>query len=187
MQDLPPRRPATYADLEAAPPNLVAELINGELVTHPRPRPRHIRVGSRLGTLLGGPFDLGRDGPGGWWILDEPELHLADDVVVPDLAGWRRERMSALPETAFFTMPPDWVCEIVSPSTVRRDKGAKRDIYAAHGVHHLWHIDPDAQLLESFELRDGLWVLLRTFTDQADAAAAPFAEVPFGLGLLWAE
>lgn len=187
MQDLPHRRRATYADLEAAPPHLVAELIDGELVTHPRPRPRHVVVGSDLGTLLNAPFGFGRGGPGGWRILDEPELHLGDDVLVPDLAGWRRERMPKLPESAYFSLPPDWICEIVAPSTVRHDRGAKRDIYARHGVTHHWHIDPDARLLESFELRDGLWLLLRTFTDKADVAAAPFAEVPFGLGVLWAE
>ena len=184
MQDLPRRR-ATYADLEAVPPHLVAELIDGELVTHPRPRPRHIVVGSNLGTLLNGPFDLGRGGPGGWWILAEPELHLGDDVLVPDLAGWRRDRMPKLPETAFFGLAPDWVCEIPSPSTARYDRGAKRDIYAKNGARYLWHVDPDARLLECFELRDGLWVLLKTYKDNDEIAAPPFAEVPFALGLLW--
>ena len=186
MQDLA-RRPATYADLEAVPPHLVAEIIHGELVTHPRSRPRHAVVSSDLTSLINGPFHLGRGGPGGWWILDEPELHLGADVLVPDLAGWRRERMPAIPETAYFGVAPDWACEVASPATVRYDRGPKRDIYARRGVKHLWVIDPDARLLESFELRDGLWVLLRTFTDKEEVAAAPFGAVPFGLGLLWAE
>lgn len=140
-QDAPSPR-ATYADLEAVPPHLVAEIIDGALYTHPRPRPRHAHAYSRLGVLVGSKFDLGEGGPGGWIILDEPELHLGDDVVVPDIAGWRRGRMPRLPEEAFFTLPPDWVCEILSPSTERLDRTAKRDIYACRGVRHLWLVNP---------------------------------------------
>src|SRR5262245_24033159 len=155
MQDAP-NREAMYEDLLAVPPHLVAEIIGGRLVTHPRPAPRHIRASSILGGLLAPPFDLGQHrGPGGWWILDEPELHLGTDVAVPDLAGWRRERMPKLPETAWFSLAPDWVCEMISRSTERYDRGEKRDIYAAHGVRHLWHLDPTARLLETFELTDG--------------------------------
>lgn len=184
MQDAPHRR-ATYADLEAAPPNLVAELINGVLVTHPRPRSRHSHAEFALPGILMPSFGRAGSQPGGWWFGVEPELHLDDHVVVPDLAGWRREQMPDFPDAAFFTQAPDWLCEIPSPSTARYDRGAKRDIYGHHGVRHLWHLDPDAKMLETFELRDGLWVLLKTYTDNDEVAAPPFAAVPFALGLLW--
>ena len=187
MQDFVRRR-ATYADLEAVSPLLVAELIDGELVTHPRPAAPHSLSYSVLGSLLGPPFQLSRGGPGGWWILDEPELHLADDVLVPDLAGWRREKLPKVPKAPYISLAPDWVCEIVSPSTARHDRGAKRDIYGRHGVRHIWHVDPDARLLEAFELGpDGRWLLLRTFKDNDTIDAAPFGEVPFELGLLWVD
>jgi Uma2 family endonuclease len=182
-----PSRRATYADLEAVHPHLVAEIIDGCLVTHPRPAPRHANASSVLGGIINGPFHSGRNGPGGWWILDEPELHLEDDVAVPDIAGWRRERMPRLPDTAYFEQAPAWICETISPSTARYDRGAKRDIYARHGVTHLWHLDPTDRLLETFELRDGLWVLLKAYRDDDAVAAPPFAAVPFQLGLLWAE
>lgn len=178
---------ATYADLEAVPPHLVAEIIRGRLVTHPRPRPRQINVGSVLGVLVSGPFQLGRGGPGGWWILDEPELHLGDDIAVPDLAGWRKERMPSLPDTAWFGLAPDWLCEVISPSTEAYDRGEKRDIYAAHGVQHLWLLDPDQRLLETFALHQGKWLLLATYRDAANIAAPPFEAVPFALDLLWAD
>ena len=185
MQDFFRRR-ATYADLEAVSPLLVAEIIDGELVTQPRPAPKHAVSYSVLGTVINGPFQLGRGGPGGWWILDEPELHLAKDVLVPDLAGWRKERMPRMPDTAYFELPPDCVCEIVSPSTARHDRGAKRDIYGRHGVKHIWHVDPDARLLEAFELMpDGRWTLLKAYRDNDLIDAAPFGEAPFELGDLW--
>ena len=186
MQDVPQTR-ATYADVLAAPPHLIAEVIAGRLVTHPRPAPRHIASASVLGGLLVGPFQLGRSGPGGWWILDEPELHLRDEITVPDLAGWRVERMPALPETAWFPLPPDWVCEVISPSTAAFNKGAKRDIYAANGVRHLWHVDPAARLLETFELTGDKWLLSRTWRDDETVVADPFPDAPFGLGLLWGD
>lgn len=176
------RHRATYADLEAAPSNLVAELIGGELVTHPRPRSRHSHVEWALPMALGPSFGRSGSQPGGWWFGVGPELHLEDDVLVPDLAGWRRERMPEFPDSAYSTLAPDWLCEIVSPSTSRHDRGAKRDNYAHHGVSHLLLVDPDAKLLEVFELRDGLWVLLKTYADGAEVAAAPFS-----LGLLWPE
>ena len=181
MHDIRPKR-ATYADILAAPPNMVAELFDGVLYTMPRPRPKHTRAYSRLGMVIGAPFDLGSNGPGGWCILDEPELHLGEDVAVPDLAGWHVERMPVQPETAFYETTPDWVCEILSPSTRRLDQVIKREVYARHGVSHLWHLDPEAKLLEVFELAGGKWLLLRTFTDGDDVAAAPFAALTFRLG-----
>lgn len=184
MQDRPARR-ATYDDVIAVPPNMVAEIIDGCLVTHPRPAPRPSVAASNLGMLMGTPFGLGVGGPGGWWIIDEPELHLGADVLVPDLAGWRRERMPTVPETAWFPLPPDWVCEVLSPATRRYDQGEKRDIYGRHGVPHLWLVDPEARLLEAFELMQGKWVLARTWRGDEPVAAAPFAAVPFKLGDLW--
>ena len=187
MQDIAPRRPATYADVLAAPEHLVAEIIDGELVTMPRPAPRHAVSISNLITLINGPFDLGRGGPGGWWIIDEPELHLGKEILVPDIAGWRRERMPAVPETAYFSLAPDWVCEIPSPSSARYDRGSKRQSYARHGVSHCWYVETAGRLMECYELRDGQWVLLQTYVENDEVAASPFAEVPFPLGLLWAD
>ncbi|MCH9808252.1 MAG: Uma2 family endonuclease [Alphaproteobacteria bacterium] len=176
---------ATYQDVLDAPSNVVAEIIGGRLVTHPRPAAKHSLSGSRLGTKIGGPFDLGEGGPGGWWILDEPELHLGSDIVVPDLAGWRRERMPEFPDTAWIDLAPDWACEVISPSTARYDRGEKREIYAREGVTHLWHVDPIDRLLEAFELQDGNWVLLKTLKNDEEVALPPFAAVPFSLGALW--
>jgi Uma2 family endonuclease len=112
-------RPATYQDVIDAPEHLVAGLLEGQLYTHPRPGPPHATAASVLGMDLGGPFHRGRGGPGGWWILYEPELHLGRNVLVPDLAGWRRTRMPSQPSTAFYELAPDWACEVLSPSTLR--------------------------------------------------------------------
>jgi Uma2 family endonuclease len=179
------QRAATYQDLLAAPEHLVAEILFGELVTHPRPAPPHTSAASALGGVLTPPFQFGRGGPGGWVILDEPELHLGQHVVVPDLAGWRLERLPAMPETAWFEVAPDWVCEVLSPSTERYDRGDKRIIYAEARVSHVWHIDPVLKMLEVFELRDGKWLLLDVFRDNAEVAAPPFVDPSFPLGLLW--
>ena len=181
---------ATYEDLCRVPAHLVAEILFGQLVTHPRPAPRHARAASVLGGKIGDPFDFGSDGPGGWVILDEPELHLGEHVVVPDLAGWRRETLPQLPETAWFETPPDWVCEVLSPKTVRYDRLEKRNIYASFKVRHLWLVDPDAQTVETFELRDKngggtKWLLLATYAGDSDIAAPPFAAAPFNLKPLW--
>jgi Uma2 family endonuclease len=180
-------RHATYEDLLQVPEHLVAEIVNGRLVTHPRPAPRHLRASSRLGGELDGPFDQGRGGPGGWWILDEPELHLGPQVLVPDLAGWRRERMPKLPETAWFELAPDWVCEVMSPSTARIDRVEKLPIYAAAGVGHVWLIDPILRTLEAFALHEAQWLLLgvREGTDQV--SLPPFDAVSFDLSGLWTD
>ncbi len=169
------------------PSNRVAEILNGELVSHPRPAPKHAFAYSSLTEEILGPFQKGRGGPGGWIIIDEPELHLGEQILVPDLAGWRKERMPALPETAWFETVPDWVCEIISPSTGRYDRGVKREIYADKGVQYLWFLDPLQQTLEAFQLREGQWVLLSTVTGNDEVALAPFAAVPFPLSNLWFE
>ena len=140
---------------------------------------------SRLGGELAGPFDRGRGGPGGWWIIDEPELHLGEDVLVPDLAGWRRERMTALPDTAYFPLAPDWVCEVMSPSTRRLDLHGKRPVYAREGVGHLWLVEPADRTLEAFELREEHWVLIATAKDGDPVRIRPFDAVTFSLADLW--
>jgi Uma2 family endonuclease len=139
------RRRATWDDLLAVPDHMVAELIDGELYTSPRPAPPHALASSGIGSVLfdrfNGPPGGGSASPGGWWILFEPELHFGDDVLVPDLAGWRRERLPALPDLAYFTLAPDWVCEVISPSSGRLDRVKKMPVYAREGVAHLWLID----------------------------------------------
>ncbi len=184
-QHAPIKSPATYQDVLDAPPNMVAELIGGDLHLQPRPAIPHARTGSALGNKVGGPFDYDDNGPGGWWILDEPECHLNDNVLVPDLAGWRRERLPVLPREAFFTLAPDWVCEILSPSTRSRDLVLKRALYAEANVSHLWFVDPDARTLEAFALEEGRWVLLTALEGQADVSVPPFDAITFELGSLW--
>ena len=179
-------KPASYEDLLELPEHLVGEIIGGELHTHPRPAPRHTRAYSALGYWVGGPFDGGIGGPSGWWILDEPELHLGGDVLVPDLAGWRRERMPELPEIAWFELAPDWVCEILSPATARTDRILKMPLYARQAVQHLWLVDPDLRTLEVYTLRDGHWSLTDSLKDDDPVCQPPFDAITFGLDSLWA-
>ena len=178
-------RRATYQDVLDAPAHMVAEIIDGTLHTHPRPAPAHTVASSVLGGELGPPFHRGHDGPGGWWVLDEPELHLGEDVLVPDLAGWRRKRMPELPGTAYFTLAPDWVCEVLSSSTRKVDLHEKRPVYAREGVSHLWLIDPTDRALEAFELHDGQWLLIASAKDDEPVSIRPFDAITFSLGDLW--
>jgi len=176
---------ATYEDLFDLPDNLVGEIIHGQLITHPRPAPQHVVASSAIGDELVGPFQKGRGGPGGWWILDEPELHLGPHILVPDLAGWRRERLPVMPETAYFTLPPDWVCEVLSPGTARTDRADKMPIYAEYGVSFLWLIDPALRTLEAFLLRDGRWLLEHVYQEDDQVRAVPFDAIAFPLADLW--
>ena len=176
---------ATYQDVLDAPPNKVAEVIDGTLHLQPRPAMRHARASSGMGAKISPPFDFGDDGPGGWWIIDEPELHLGEDIIVPDLAGWRRETMPEFPVEAYCTVAPDWSCEVLSPSTRAIDLGSKRDIYAREGVRHLWFVDPDAKTLEVFELNEGKWVLFATLAGDAPVSLPPFDAITFSLDALW--
>ena len=176
---------ATYQDVLDAPPNKVAEVIDGTLHLQPRPAMRHARASSGMGAKISPPFDFGDDGPGGWWIIDEPELHLGENIVVPDLAGWRRETMPEFPVEAYCTVVPDWGCEVLSPSTRAIDLGSKRDIYAREGVRHLWFVDPDAKTLEVFELHEGKWGLFATLTGDAPVSLPPFDAITFSLDALW--
>jgi Uma2 family endonuclease len=177
---------ATYEDVLNAPENKVAEILDGELFLSPRPSPGHAFSASRLGRILG-PFDDDPGGPGGWWILDEPELHLGEQVLVPDLAGWRRERMTAMPREAFFPLPPDWVCEVLSPSTERVDRSRKLRIYAEAGVGHAWLVKPTDRTLEVLRLRDGAWTIVGLWQDSAVVRVEPFEAVELELGRLWAD
>ena len=177
---------ATYQDIIDLPENMVGEIIHGQLHTHPRPAPRHARAYSALGGLIGGPFDFGGNGPGGWWILDEPELHLGGHVLVPDIAGWRRETLPELPETAWFEVAPEWACEILSPSTARTDRILKMPLYAEHGVQHCWLVDPELKTLEIYRLGgDGYWTLIATLKDDDPVRQPPFEMIEFSLDMLW--
>ena len=179
------RRRATYQDVLDAPAHQIAEIVDGTLYTHPRPAPPHAVATSNLEIELGAPFGKGRGGPGGWWLIFEPELHVGADILVPDLAGWRRERMPDLPDTAYFTLAPDWVCEVLSASTRRLDLHGKRRVYAREGVAHLWLVDPTDRTLEAFELREGEWVLIGTAKDEEPVGIRPFDAITFSLGDLW--
>lgn len=176
---------ATYQDVLDAPEHMVAEIIAGTLYTQPRPAMPHARASSAIGGEIYGPFDRGRGGPGGWWIIDEPELHLGEDILVPDLAGWRRETMPEISDAAYCTVAPDWVGEVLSPSTRRIDLHEKRPIYARENVRHLWFVDPVARDLETFELRKGEWVLIATAKDDDPVSVPPFDAITFNLGDLW--
>jgi Uma2 family endonuclease len=179
------KRPATYQDVLDAPPNMIAEIIRGALHLQPRSASPHSFAGSSLGDELTSPFQKGRGGPGGWWIVDEPELHLGEDIFVPDLAGWRRERMPRFPRVSYFTQSPDWVCEILSPSTRNRDRIDKRELYGEHGVTWMWLVDPDDRTLEAFARRAEGWLLLGMLDGDTEVRLAPFDAVGFPLTALW--
>ena len=180
-------RRATYEDLVKLPDHLVAEIVDGELHASPRPAPRHAVAYARATRLLESAFDSGRTGPGGWWILAEPELHLGADVLVPDLAGWRRTRMPHVPDTAYFPLAPDWLCEIISPSTARLDRTQKLAIYAREGVRHAWLLDPLARTLEVLRLADGRWTILATHAGTDLVRAEPFDAIELTLTEFWVE
>ena len=177
--------PATYADLEALPPNVVGEILFGVLHTHPRPAPRHGVAAGELQAELTGPFRRGIGGPGGWIFIVEPELHLGPHVVVPDIGGWRRERLSPFPETPYIETPPDWIAEILSPTTQAVDRKDKLAIYAASGVEYCWYVDPTARTLEVFALTSGRWLLAATYRDDDAVTAPPFDAHTFPLDVLW--
>lgn len=187
MVDPAPRR-ATYQDVLDAPVDKVAELIDGVLHVSPRPAKPHTLAASVLGGELGQPFHRGRGGPGGWILLYEPELHVAADVIVPDLAGWRRERMPVLTtDEPYFSLAPDWICEVLSPATARLDRIDKLPRYARAEVRHAWLIDPIVRTLEVFRLEAGRWSLIGTFGEDARVRAEPFDAIELELGVLWAD
>ena len=170
-----------------APPHMVAEILNGELHLSPRPGGPHTSAASRLGYLLGPPFDFGNGGPGGWTILDEPELHLGGDIVVPDLAGWRRERLPVIAaDQAYFTVAPDWCCEVLSRSTAATDRTEKLPFFLREGVKHVWLIDARQRLLEILRATDAGWLLAAVHRGDVRARAEPFDAIELDLAILWA-
>lgn len=190
MSTAPKVARATYADLDSVPPNQVGQIVFGVLHAQPRPAPKHALASSELGFELIGPFRRGQGGPGGWIILDEPEIRIDDDALVPDLAGWRTERMPEVPERSHITLAPDWVCDVLSPSTARIDRTDKLAIYAAWGVRHAWYVDPDARTLEVFALETlasgaTRWVIAATFSEADAVSAPPFDVHTWDLAMLW--
>jgi len=187
VQPVRDRRDELYAEYLAVPSHLRAEIIGGTLYVLPRPAPRHANATSVLGGELNAGFQRGRGGPGGWWILDEPELQLElKEPVVPDLAGWRVEHMPDLPETAYFTIAPDWVCEVLSRSTEKIDRDEKLPYYAAHRVRHVWLLDPIDKRLEVHTLDDGgRWRAVRVYEGDAAIRAEPFDAIELDLSALW--
>jgi Uma2 family endonuclease len=180
-------RDATYEDILALPPHVVGEIVDGELHVSPRPAAPHASAASTLGMDVGSAYQRGRGGPGGWWILDEPELHFRRDVLVPDLAGWRRERLPEIPDAAFFTLAPDWICEVLSPSTASLDRVRKMRVYAREGVGHAWLVDPDARTLEVYRLAEGRWLELSAHEGAETVRVEPFEEIEIALADLWAK
>ena len=179
------RTAATYEDLCRLPENVIGEIIDGDLVVSPRPAPRHAIATSYLGGELTGPYGRGRGGPGGWLILDEPELHLGGHVLVPDLAGWLRERMPTAPETAWFAVRPDWVCEVLSPSTAILDRTRKQDIYREQEVPWQWFVDPSSRTIEVLKLAGKDLVVAGTFGGDGEMRIPPFDAVAIDVGALW--
>jgi Uma2 family endonuclease len=178
-------RPATYEDLIKVPDHLVAEIVEGELYTSPRPSGAHGRaMGVAFGVLVRR-FDDGDGGPGGWWIAVEPEVHLGRDVFVPDVAGWRRERVPEYSSGPAWQVAPDWICEVLSPSTARFDRIVKLPKYAQHQVAWAWLVDPALQTLEIYRLEHGQWVLTATHAGDEVIRPEPFDAVDFPLGSLW--
>ncbi len=177
---------ATYEDLFSIPPHHTGEIVGGVLHVSPRPALPHIRAATVVGEEIGPPFGRGKGGPGGWVILDEPELHFGPDIVVPDLGGWRRERL--LPDTfvgAFVRLAPDWVCEVISPSTARFDRSEKLQVYAREGVTHVWFVDAAPQTLEVLRLDGATYRIIKTFSGEGPVRAEPFDAIELLLGALW--
>jgi Uma2 family endonuclease len=179
----PARKLATWEDILRAPEGMKAEVLGGELELFPRPRPRHGRAQSVVARVVGGPFDVDDDGPGGWWIVIEPDIELGPhDIVSPDVCGWRRERLPELPESGPIRLRPDWVCEVLSPSTSRRDRTRKADLYARAEIPYSWILDPGDRTLEAFQNRAGSWVRLGGWSDGDAARIAPFDAIEIQVG-----
>ncbi len=182
------RRRATYEDVLKAPAGHIAQLVFGVLHTHPRPAFAHASASSILGAVLVWRFHGGHGGPGGWIILDEPELHLGaePDILVPDLAGWRRDR-AELPgrDAAWTGLVPDWICEVLSPSTQALDRADKMEVYHREGVRHVWLVDPLARTLEVYRHEESAWLRVAIHAGDALVRAEPFEAIELPLAQLW--
>jgi len=179
------KRPATLDDLRGVPETMIAELVDGELMASPRPSTSHSNVAGGLTAELRDPFQSGAGGPGGWWILYEPELHLTGDVLVPDFAGWRRERLPQMPDAPFLEQPPDWICEILSPSTAGFDRVRKMPVYLRERVEHVWLVDPAARTIEAFRLDGVRWLLVGNYAGTGRVRIEPFEARELDLSKLW--
>jgi len=177
---------ATYEDLFAIPEHHTGQILFGVVHAHPRPAVPHAIAASAIGEELGAPFKRGRGGPGGWVNLDMPELNLGADVLVPDLAGWKRERMPETPRAAFISLSPDWACEVLSPSTSSLDRGDKLKVYAREHVAYVWLVDPEAKTLEVLQLDGPTYRIAAVFSGDAAVRAAPFDAIELDLSILWA-
>lgn len=178
------REHATYEDLVRLPENMVGELIDGELYASPRPAGPHTVAASSVGFLLGPAFHFGSSGPGGWWILNEPELHFGHNVLVPDIAGWRRERMPEIPQNHVFSIVPDWICEVTSPSNGRLDRLKTMPIYARRGVEYAWIVEPQQQTIEAYRRQEDSWFLLGTYGEEQLVRIEPFDAIELDLSLI---
>lgn len=176
-----------YDQLMSLPEGLTGEILNGQLHAQPRPSGLHGLAESALEAELFFPFHKGRGGPGGWWVLVEPEVHFIRDteVVVPDIAAWKRERLPTIPEDHRFEVVPDWVCEILSPSTASKDREIKMPLYAHYGVKFMWLIDPIKKTLEAYELINGQWCDIGQLADKDMVSIKPFDAISFRLAELW--
>ena len=177
---------ATYQDILDLPEGVRGEIIDGELIVSPRPSPKHLKASYALGHKIGGPFEFGENGgPGGWWIVPEPEVKFGENTLVPDLAGWRKERLPSPPNTNWFEVIPDWICEVISPSSTRHDRVSKWNTYATHGVNYYWLIDPIAQTLEALRLDQGHWVAVGNYGGDQKVRVEPFDAIEIDLAQLW--
>jgi Uma2 family endonuclease len=179
-------RPATLQDLEALAPGLKGEILDGELYVQPRPRAKHARVEAAIVGSTHGPYDVGRGGPGGWWILPEPGVELpGSPEFSPDVAGWRRARLPVLPEDEPIRLAPDWVCEVLSPGTRGYDLLKKRPFYARSGVEWLWYVDVEARTVSVSQLRGGVWAEVAVHGEDQCVHLQPFTDVELDLGVWW--
>ena len=182
----PTIKPPTLEELDALPPGIVGEIIEGVLYTMTKPRMRHQRTTRKISGGVGEPFDDGRDGPGGWWIIPEPGIELPNTPEIsPDVAGWRRDRMPEMPVDEPIRVVPDWVCEILSKTTRRHDLEVKRPYYAKVGVAYHWLVDIDARLLTAHRLESSDWRLIGTYSNETGARIPPFDAVPLDVASWW--
>ena len=183
---IPIKQKAVYDDLHDLPENTTGEIIEGELYAFPRPHYRHANTLSVLSSELIPPYRFGRGGgPGGWVIIVEPEVMLGENLLVPDITGWKQERLTVNPQENWIAVVPDWVCEVLSPGTFLHDRTRKMDIYARHGVPYLWFIDPVARLLETFKLEKDKWLVMKNYAGDEKVQAEPFQEIELDLSRLW--